>query len=358
MRRRRRAVRAGVGLLVVLGLTAIAAAAAVGFGGGTGPQPAAAQLPPATATVTRGDLEQTEQVSGTLDYGDKTTLAAHSAGGTVTWLPAAGAVVSRGQSLYKVDNHPVPLLYGSLPLYRPLAPGSTGDDVKELERNLYALGYRGFTVDSDYTSATASAVKQWQSDLGLTKTGTVAPGQVAVASGPVRVDTLKAAVGDPASGPVYTYTATTRVVTVALDVAKQDLVRPGVKATITLPDGRDVSGTVKTVGTVATSSSNNNDPNSSTSATIDVTIGVADQGALGSLVSAPVDVTLVSEQAKNVLSVPVAALVALAEGGYGVQVVNGSTTRYVAVQTGMFADGRVEISGDGIAEGTTVGMPK
>jgi hypothetical protein len=59
-----------------------------------------------------------------------------------------------------------------------------------------------------------------------------------------------------------------------------------------------------------------------------------------------------------VLSVPVAALVALAEGGYGVQVVTGSTTRYVGVQTGLFADGNVEISGDGIAEGVTVGMPK
>jgi len=38
--------------------------------------------------------------------------------------------------------------------------------------------------------------------------------------------------------------------------------------------------------------------------------------------------------------VPVGALVALAEGGYGVQVIEGSTARYIAVKTGMFAGGR------------------
>jgi hypothetical protein len=58
-----------------------------------------------------------------------------------------------------------------------------------------------------------------------------------------------------------------------------------------------------------------------------------------------------------VLSVPVAALVALAEGGYGLQVVEGGATRYLPVEVGMFADGRAEVSGPGLADGMTVGMP-
>ena len=66
---------------------------------------------------------------------------------------------------------------------------------------------------------------------------------------------------------------------------------------------------------------------------------------------------MVVAERKDVLTVPVGALVALAEGGYGVQVVQGSTSRYVAVKTGMFAGGQVEVSGDGIAEGVTVGVP-
>jgi hypothetical protein len=40
-----------------------------------------------------------------------------------------------------------------------------------------------------------------------------------------------------------------------------------------------------------------------------------------------------------------------------VEVVDGDTSHYVAVKTGLFADGRVEVTGTGIAEGTTVGMP-
>src|SRR5262249_1260792 len=143
-----------------------------------------------------------------------------------------------------------------------------------------------------------------------------------------------------------------RVVTVPLDVSKQSLVKPGLAATVTLPDGKTVAGTVASVGTVATAGSQGG------SATVDVTVTLADQSQPGSPDQAPGDVAVVSARAGNVLTVPVAALVALAEGGYGVQVVTGSTTRYAAVQTGMFANGRVEISGPDIKAGTVVGVPK
>jgi peptidoglycan hydrolase-like protein with peptidoglycan-binding domain len=332
-------------------IAAAVAVAASGFGG-TGTKPTAAtDAPPATATVTRMTLTQTEQVNGTLGYGSTVNVSGHGHG-TVTWLPAAGTTVHRGQSVYRADNLPVPLWYGDLPLYRTLAPGVTdGADVKEVEQNLAALGYTGFTVDDTYSSATASAVKRWQKDLGLAQTGTVDPGAVVLASGAVRIGTVHAALGDPASGQILSYTNTVRVVTIKLDVSKQDLVKAGVPATVTLPDGRTVSGTVSIVGTVATAG------DQGSPATIDVTVGVTDQSALGSLDQAPVDVTLVSAKADNVLTVPVSALVALAEGGYGIQVVTGATTTYVAVQTGMFANGRVEISGPGITAGTVVGVP-
>jgi membrane fusion protein, multidrug efflux system len=71
-----------------------------------------------------------------------------------------------------------------------------------------------------------------------------------------------------------------------------------------------------------------------------------------------VDVVFTASERKDVLTVPVTALVALAEGGYGVEVVSGSTSRYVPVTTGLFSNGRVEIEGSGIREGTRVGVPK
>ncbi|BCB80427.1 hypothetical protein Pflav_068370 [Phytohabitans flavus] len=110
------------------------------------------------------------------------------------------------------------------------------------------------------------------------------------------------------------------------------------------------AGTVAEVGTVAVAKEDKT--------TVEVTVTVADQKALGTLDQAPVDVILESDKRENVLTVPLNALVALAEGGYGLQVVEGGTTRYVAVETGMFAGGKVEVSGDGLAEGMVVGFPR
>ena len=73
---------------------------------------------------------------------------------------------------------------------------------------------------------------------------------------------------------------------------------------------------------------------------------------------ASVDVTFTAAERRNVLTVPVSALLAADDGGFGVEVVEGSATRHVPVRTGLFADGRVEITGDGLAEGMTVGMPR
>src|SRR5262245_4501045 len=156
-------------------------AAAVGFGGTGGAGPAVAPAAPAAAPVMRGTLTQTEEVNGTLGYGDGRTVSARGGGGTITWLPAAGATINRGGAVYRADQVTVPLIYGTLPLYRPLATGVEGADVAELERNLSALGYGGFTVDDSYTSATAAAVKSWQKDLGADQTGVVTPGSVVVA---------------------------------------------------------------------------------------------------------------------------------------------------------------------------------
>ena len=67
------------------------------------------------------------------------------------------------------------------------------------------------------------------------------------------------------------------------------------------------------------------------------------------------NVKFVSESRKDVLTVPVEAVVALREGGYGLELVQGAKTRMVPVETGLTADGRIEVSGAGLAEGMKVG---
>jgi hypothetical protein len=361
--------------VVILG--GVVAGLALVWGSAAKQPPANPGLPPATAKVTRTTLVDTKKVPGTLGYGDPVPVSTAQAG-TLTWIAPVGSTVGRGEPLFKLDERPVVAVYGSLPLYRPLRVGVTGADVRQLEENLSKLGYTGFTVDDTYTVATAQAAMRWQADLGLPKTGAVAPGQVVVTPGAVRVAEHTARVGGQSGGggaSVLAYTATTRLVTVQLAVADQALAATRRTVTVTVPGQGSVKGTISKVGTVATApaaapeqpgntpggqAGSAPDGTSSTAADarIQVTVTIADQRKLGSLDAAPVDVDFVSQQRQDVLAVPVAALLALPNGGYGVQVVNGGATRIVAVKAGMFAAGRVEISGDGIAAGVTVGVPR
>jgi peptidoglycan hydrolase-like protein with peptidoglycan-binding domain len=248
--------------------------------------------------------------------------------------------------VFRADDRPVPLFYGPLPLYRTLRPGLSGRDVRLVERNLWALGYRGFTVDGHFSVATSAAVRAWQRESRMPRTGVVEPSGVVVAPGPVRVASVSAHLGDPASGPVLSCSGTTRVVTVALDVALQELAVRGSAAEITLPDGRTVRGRVAKVGRVASAAHQQDGP-----ATISLTVTIPDQKALGRLDQAPVVVGLRGASAENVLTVPVTALLARPGGGYAVRVAG----RQVPVELGLFAGGRVEVRG--VAEGALVGVP-
>jgi len=212
-------------------------------------------------------------------------------------------------------------------------------------------------VDDTYSASTATAVRKWQDDLGLDGTGMVELGRVVFEPAAVRVDALKAAVGDQAQpgSALYTFTGTTRLVIVELSPSDQRLAQRGAAVRLTLPDGSGTTGTITDVASVV--DEGDGSPNSTPTTKLQVTITADDAAKLAGLDAATVTVELTAAKKENVLTVPVAALLALAEGGYGVQIVSGGSTHLVAVTTGLFADGRVEVAGDGIAEGVTVGMP-
>ena len=318
--------------------------------------------PDATATVERRDLAQHETVNGTLGYGDTRTLYAQAMG-TVTALRKPGTVVERGQALYWVDGKPLTLMYGRVPMWRRLnaaTPG--GKDIRELERNLVALGYdpdNKIEVDDEWDSATTAAVKRWQKDIGLPRTGSVEPGQIAFLPGPRRIGQLKTTVGAALQpgAEVCDTSSTSRVVDVDLDATKQSLVKEGDKVEVELPDGSTVNGWISSVGKVAESQT---DPQTGEASdpTIPLEIRLARRVKTGGLDQAPVDVAIQKDRADNVLAVPVSALLALAEGGYAVEVVDpGGSTHLVAVEPGLYADGMVEISGRGIKKGMKVVVP-
>jgi peptidoglycan hydrolase-like protein with peptidoglycan-binding domain len=428
-------------LLITAGFFLVAVVSSVGAlglgGGGTDDKGSASGRSSEVVQVIRDTLTDQTEVDGRLGHGPEVPFQI-KAEGTVTWLPATGRTVRRGEKVLRVDDRPVILLYGSLPMYRDLGvteaepegeaatsgkdgqddgtgssqgngsdSGATdsgaanadsagtaraagtprqstplhGMDVKQFESNLSALGYSGFTVDESYTALTANAVKRWQKDLGLPQTGKVDAGDIVYAPGAVRIAGTSVLVGAEASGNPLTYTTTSRMVTVNVPATDTNWAQRGGEVAVDLPDGRSVKGEIASVGKDASSSgaSDGGDAaggggadgggggSAGKAATVSVVITFGDQDALGSLESGPVTVRHVVEERKGVLTVPVAALVALAEGGYGLELAGGSedggggdsgASRFVPVKTGLYAGGKVEVGGPRVHEGMKVRIPK
>jgi hypothetical protein len=369
---RRRAAVVGVPLL------AAGATAAALVGGFTlYPHQQAAATPgiaTGTATVVRTDLSNTIQVAGALGYRGSYGVVNEATGTAYTALPATGTAVNRGQRLYEVDGTQVMLFYGARPAWRSLSEWVLpGPDVAQLDRNLIALGFGKYLTVSDYyTAATAYAVGRWQQAAGLPVTGTVPLGQVVFAPGAIRVTAVAAVLGSPPQpgAQVLTATSTAPVVTAQLPVAQEYLVRSGQQVTVTLPDGVTTTpGTVAAVSSVATAPSGSGQDSGSQpspgsgggQASVAMTVQLNRPLAAGGFDQAPVSVSIVAAHVSAVLAVPVSALVALAGGGYAVEVVHGAgtavTRQLVAVQTGLFSSTLVQVSGAGIAAGQRVEVP-
>jgi hypothetical protein len=346
--------------ILTVGVLAVAAGGGGAWIAGRDGDPAAAEpvsraVPTTTAIVGRRDLVDRHDLDGTLTFAGERRVAA-PVEGTITRLRTEGSVVSRGQSLLALDDRATAfVLYGHVPMYRDLRSGvDDGDDIRQLQRNLAALGYDPYgalVADGEWDQATTDAVRRWQEARDVTEDGVVARGDVLFADGPVRVGSHDAEVGDRASpgGPVLTVSSTRRVVTARLPAGRQDAVDAGDRVDVTLPDGRVVRGEVSSVGRVAKQGEDGGEAT--------VSLRVRLRGALGRtkrLDRAPVTISLTTSAARDALSVPVTALLARGGGRYAVEQPGG---RLIPVRTGVFADGYVEVSG-ALRSGNRVVVPR
>jgi hypothetical protein len=377
---------------VVAGAAVVAAAIATGVviaaSGAKQAAPAAHEPPTNTATVEKGELSATVSVAGTLTYraqSDGSPYAViNQAQGTYTKLPELGQVISQGQVLYRVDDSPVVLLYGSTPAYRTLAAGADGADVAQLNADLVALGYARVAqldpASASFGPVTTTAVEKLQDALGLTPNGTLTLGQVVFEPAAVRVTALSAPLGSrtQTGQTVMQSTSTTRQVHVALEASQQTDLAVGDKVTITLPDNHTTPGVVSSVGTVATcpptSSPGGSSPSSagpgtgtcsagssgSGTPTITVVVTPSEPAATGGWDQAPVRVSITTASVTNAMAVPVAALLAQSRGGYAVEVMGpGGTNHLVPVSLGLFddADGLVQVTRSELTAGQQVVVP-
>jgi Putative peptidoglycan binding domain len=319
-----------------------------------------------TQPVTRRSLSATTSVNGTLGYSGSYAVLGELTG-RITALPAVGRVIGQGQVLYWVDDTPVVLLHGSTAAYRTLAEGATaadvtGTDVRQLNRDLVALGYAS-RADLDPSSdefgwATKAGVERLQEHLGVDQTGELDLGQVVFLPTAARVTDVHATLGGPAAGTVLNASSTRREVSVDLDAGMQSQVKKGDRVSITLPDNSTTPGRVASVGKVATTPSSSSDPSSAP--TVSVHIRPTHPRATGSLDRAPVQVAITTRTVRHALAVPVNGLVALSGGGYAVEVAAADGThRLVSVSLGLFDDaaGLVQVTGSGLAAGQRVVVP-
>ena len=146
-----------------------------------------------------------------------------------------------------------------------------------------------------------------------------------------------------------------------LPAADQDTVALGENVEIELPTDERTDTTIKFIDQVVTETQTGN--------FIQVKLDVTNPEEIDIYDQAPVKVFVTTEVSQDVLYVPVNALIALAEGGYAVEIYNGDSetevfsgesgvdSTYVGVEIGVFTDGYVEIVGN-ISEGQLVIVPR
>lgn len=316
-----------------------------------------------TETVTRRTLSETESVNGTVGFGASRPLGA-TGEGIVTAAPVQGDVLRPGDVAVRIAQRPVVLVEGATPMYRELrrvasserdAAGDklgeqSGDDVRQLQQYLVDAGLDedgDLVVDGVFGRETEDAVEKWQEFVGHPATGKVDRSQIVFIATPVRVETA------PAVGTEFadlTFSGLDAVVTAPVATAKRRFFEPGSVVGIELAD-RTATDTVSDIERTI-------DDQGSSSYSVEIAFDSTDDSE-GIEVDASAKLTGTRIVAEDVLTVPVRALVALAEGGWALQVIQSGATSAAPVLTGVelgeIVDGLAEVSG--IEEGTEVVVP-
>ena len=163
------------------------------------------------------------------------------------------------------------------------------------------------------------------------------------------------------NSPLYNISSIGIEVVFQVDATDQETVSLGDGVEIELPTDERVPTVITFIDQVVTQTQAGD--------FIEVTLDVLNPESIEVYDQAPVKVFVTTEVSENILYVPVNALIALAEGGYAVEIFSGdeegeifdgdsgTDTTYVAVEIGVFTDGFVEITGN-IQKGQLVVVPR
>ena len=367
-RRRRPVILVGVPVLATVAVAAVAGTVISSRGGDGGGNDTAEAT--TTVPVEVRDLVISDEYSGELGFGESApALAGRS--GVVTGVSPVGTTVGQGGVLFHLDLQPTVVLHGETPAFRALSvDADPGTDITQLEQALVDLGHGGgVTVDGVFTAATADAVEAWEEALGRADPdGVVTLGDVLFAPADLRIAAVTADRGTQvqSGAEVVDVTATTKVVTLQLTVDEVSGAEAGTPVAVELPDGTAATGVVADVATEPTADDAEgaapaaDDDGDSGEETFAVVVALDDPAVAAGFDSGGVAVTVETSRTEGATAVPVTALLALAEGGYALQMVDDSAPAgytLVAVEVGTMADEWVQVTGDGIEPGVEVVVP-
>ena len=266
-------------------------------------------------------------------------------------------------------------MYGEHPAWRSFETGmSAGDDIYQLEQNLVSLGYdkdKSILIDREFDENTHKAVEAMQSLMGVSVTGKLSFKDILFIPGPtvVQYSSSHAELGamivttNPVLGliPIEKVieksgepevTKSLQKVNSSIEVANQDLVGVGLSVSIELPDENIIAGTISDIGEIAVIPlGNQGEPY------LEIVIAIDEVESFPEWTGATVTVSVTKKLASDVLAAPVTSLLAVLGGGYAIEIIENGLTKLVPVSVGLYADGYVEIDGDGIKEGTEVIVP-
>ena len=266
-------------------------------------------------------------------------------------------------------------MYGQQPAWRSFEIGmSEGLDIFQLEQNLVALGYdetNSVLVDQEFDEHSRKAIETMQSLLGVSVTGELKFRDILFVPGPSVVQYsdshAEIGVGIITSTPILSLipiekiikntgdeevTKSLQKVNTSIEVVNKNLVELDLIVSIELPDESIISGTISDIGDIAViPQGNQGEPY------LEIIISLEDTVSLPEWTGATVTVSVTKKLASGVLAAPVTSLLAILGGGYAIEIIENSVSRLVPVSVGLYADGWVEIKGDGIKVGTEVVVP-
>ncbi len=123
-----------------------------------------------TVPVEERELSTSVVLRGQVEFDDVAEIPVNpSAEGStiITNVPlATGDELVEGAVAIEVAGRPLFVLEGELPVFRPLAPGVEGPDVRQLETSLARLGYDPGVVDEVFDNNTENAISEFYRAAG------------------------------------------------------------------------------------------------------------------------------------------------------------------------------------------------